>query len=235
MALNFGSLATTQTSSSSNYLRPWNIYSEVKFGGVEGPFSGTSAKGNSWTAYDFKFESKDGNYTERIFEPVEASTERRKVTNNQGHESELPSDFERTMAFLAQVGNVYNPEGFKKLQAASSKVSSFGQLIEVFKKCIGTPDTTTNLKLAGRNSNGTVYAGLPTFVRINGKTGEVFTSDNFLGDKVAFSSWELSKKAEYENAKPTTPKSDPALDSVSDVAEPAAAEGDDIDLDSLGL
>lgn len=232
MALNFGTLATTQTTSTSTYLRPYNIYEGVKFAGIEGPVTGTSAQGNSWTAYDFKFECKDGNYSERIFEPTEKSTERRTVTNAQGHDSELPSDFERTMAFLAQVGNVFNPDGFKKLQEASSKIKDFTTMINAFKKFIGTPETTTNLKLSGRNSNGTVYASLPTFVRINSKTGEVFTSDNFLGDKVAFSAWELQKKSEYENAKPTNVSSikDTSLDSMSNESS------DDLDgLDELGL
>lgn len=237
MALNFGSLATTQASSSSNYLRPWNIYSDVKFVGVEGPVTGNTQNGGTWKAWDFKFSCPEGNYSERIFEPTEKSAERRKVQNANGHETELPSDFDRTMAFIAQVGNTFNPTGYKKLQEVSSKIQNFDQMIACIQKYIGTPDTTTNLKLAGKtNQSGTTYASLPTFVRINGKTGEVFTSDNFVGEKVAFSTWEKGKKEEYESAKPTTPvKKETKQDDLDLGTTPTKGSEDDIDFDALGL
>ena len=230
MTLNFGTLATTQTSSSNLHLRPYNIYEGVKFAGIEGPITGTSAQGNSWKAWDFKFECSEGTYSERIFDPsIGKGAERNEVKRNDGTVAKLPSDWERTQAFLAQVGHTYNPEGFAKVQENAGKVSSFEQLIELFKKCIGQPTVTTNLKLTGRNNNGSVYASLPTFVRINSSTGEVFTSDNFLGDKVAFSSWEKSKKTEYENAKPTN------VAATTSISVDTSAKSDDFDLESLGL
>lgn len=201
---NFGTLATTQVSNSSAYLRPWNIYSDVKFEGVEGPTSGVSQAGTKWEKYEFVFSSPDGKYTESIFTPVAGKSNiRGKFTNSEGHEVELPSEFERTMAFIAQVGNTFNPDGYKILQEKSSKIKDFATLIQVFNKVIGQPDVKTNLKLVGKeSSDGKVYAKLPTFVRINSKTGEAFTSDNFVGDNVAFTAWELGKKKDYDNAKP---------------------------------
>ena len=201
----FGSFAKETSVSSNNYLRPYSVYENVKFAGIEGPTSGTSANGNDWTRYDFIFSCPDGTYKESVFAPnnPEKDTQRSKVTNANGHETELPSNFERTMEFLKYVGKTFNPAGLEKLQKVSGKIGSFAEFIEAFKKCIGTPDTTTTMKLGGRVNQGSVYAALPNYLAVNSKTGEVFIRDHVFGDKVALSAWELSKKKEYESAKPT--------------------------------
>lgn len=225
--LDFGSLATTQAVSTNNRLRAWNIYENVKFDGIEGPVTGTGQTGNEWKAYDFKFSCPEGIYVERIFEPTEKSIERRSFPNANGHDVEMPSDWERTRSFIAQLVAVYNPEGYKVLQENSSKIKSFEQMIALVSKLMEGCDTTTSLKLAGRNNNGTVYATLPRFVSINSKTHECYTSDNFVGDKVAFSAWELKQKNSYESAKPTE-MTDTGVASLSEDT-PVASNDEDID------
>jgi len=203
MALNFGSVANVSIST-SNRLRPWEIYNDVKFEGIEE----TSVKGKKdpnaeFKVYDFKFSCPDGIYTERIFEPNEKSTERRKFPNANGHESEVPSDFERTLKFAQLLVLTYNPDKFPAFSAACSKITTFDKFIEILNKVLADSPIKTKLKLAGKNTGGTVYAALPTFVRINGTTGECFISDPFIGDKVAWSPWEFNKKKAYETAAPT--------------------------------
>lgn len=202
MALNFGSAEISV--SSSNRLRPWNIYEHVKFAGIEeSTVKGKQDPNAEYKVYDFKFSCPDGTYTERIFEPNEKSIERRKFPNAHGHESEVPSDFERIKAFAKLLVLTFNPAKKDAFEEACGKISTFADYIKILTKVLANSAVETKLKLAGRNSGGTVYAALPTFVRINSKTGECFISEPFIGDKVAWNPWEFSKKQAFENATPT--------------------------------
>lgn len=201
---NFGSLATTQaTSNIQQRLKPWGIY-PVKFAGArKETIKGKKDPNAVYDILKVRFEGEDGYYEESIFYPKEGDEERPTYKNKDGHEYQGASSFDRTMTFIAQVAEVLNPEGFKKMQDASSKFRSFDDVVKAF-ITITEPvkGKETNLKLVGRTQNGSVVASLPKFVAIN-KNGEKFTCDNFLGDKLFFSAYEETKKAEYANAKPT--------------------------------
>lgn len=201
---NFGSLATTQaTSNVQQRLKPWGIY-PVKFAGArKETIKGKKDPNAVYDILKVRFEGEDGYYEESIFYPKEGDEKRPTYKNKDGHEYQGASSFDRTMTFIAQVAEVLNPEGFKKMQDASSKFRSFDDVVKAF-ITITEPvkGKETNLKLVGRTQNGSVVASLPKFVAIN-KNGEKFTCDNFLGDKLFFSAYEETKKAEYANAKPT--------------------------------
>lgn len=201
---NFGSLATTQAISNvQQRLKPWGIY-PVKFAGArKETINGKKDPNAVYDILKVRFEGEDGYYEESIFYPKAGDDERPVYTSKDGHEYQGASSFDRTMTFIAQVAEVLNPEGFKKMQDNSSKFKSFDDVVKAF---IAITDPVkgkeTNLKLVGRTQNGSVVACLPKFVAIN-KNGEKFTCDNFLGDKLFFSAYEETKKNEYANAKPT--------------------------------
>lgn len=220
----FGSIAAVSAASSNSFLRPWNIYEDVKFAGISDKISGTRQSGEAWNAWDFTFECPQGKYSERIFEPL--NNDRRSYTDKNGHEREFPSDFERSMTFFAQVVGTFNPKGFEKLKEKSGKVTTFEQMIQLVKAVMKDVNTTTKMKIVGVNRSGKVYAGLPTFCSINSQTGEKYTSDNFIGDTVAFSAWELNKKKEYESAKPTN-MSEVVKDDVLDSATTTSSDNID--------
>lgn len=203
MALNFGSVASINTNAGGSYLRAWNIYDNVKFEGISDEISGNRQDGGTWRAWDFTFTSPQGSYRERIFEPNEKGQERRKVQNANGHETELPSDMERVLYFAAQIVDTYAKDKYEKYVQACAKISTFDQFIALLHKVLDGSTVTSSLLLAGRNNNGTVYAALPNFVRVNSKTGEAYTSERFLGDSLGFSAWELQQKKAYESARPT--------------------------------
>lgn len=200
----FGSLATTQaTSNVQQRLKPWGIY-PVKFAGArKETITGKKDPNAVYDILKVRFEGEDGYYEESIFYPKEGDDKRPTYTSKDGHEYQGASSFDRTMTFIAQVAEVLNPEGFKKMQEASPRFKSFDDVVKAF-IAITSPvkGKETHLKLVGKTQNGTVVAGLPKFVAIN-KNGEKFTCDNFLGDKLFFSAYEETKKAEYANAKPT--------------------------------
>lgn len=230
---NFGSLATTQaTSNAQQRLKPWGIY-PVKFAGArKETIQGKKDPNKTYEILKVRFEGEDGYYEESIFFPKPEDTKRPVYQNKEGHEYEGASSFERTMTFIAQVSEVLNPEGFKKMQAASSKFRSFDDVVSAFIKITdAVKGKETNLKLVGRVQNGNVVPALPKFVAVN-KNGEKFTSDNFVGDKLFFSDYEEGKRAEYLNAKPTT-MSSTANNAVAANIDGIGAGAEDINFDDL--
>ena len=199
----FGSLATTSAQpTGGQYMRAYTINDNVKLASIEGPIKGTK-DGNEWTAYDFIFANENGaTYKERFFAPKDDTYfERRAFPSGKGFGA---SNFDVLNVFIAHVVGTLNPAGFEKLQAIAGKITSFDGMMEAVKKIMMGCETTTKLKLCGRNSNGTVYAALPNFVsfledeKVPAKVGHAF-----LGDNVAFTKYEETKKAEYESATPT--------------------------------
>lgn len=231
---NFGSLATTQaTSNTQQRLKPWGIY-PVKFSGArKETIQGKKDPSKTYEILKVRFDGEDGFYEESIFYPKPEDTERPKYKNSEGHEYEGASNFERTMTFIAQVSEVLNPEGFKKLQAASSKFRSFDDVVTSFIKITDVvKGKETNLKLVGRIQNGNVIAALPKFVAIN-KNGEKFTSDNFLGEKLFFSAYEEAKKAEFANAKPTSMNQAAPSAAAAMAIDGVGASEEPVDFDAL--
>ena len=230
---NFGSLATTQaTSNVQQRLKPWGIY-PVKFSGArKETIKGKKDPNAVYEILKVRFDGADGYYEESIFYPKDGDEKRPIYTSKDGHEYQGASSFDRTMTFIAQVAEVLNPEGFKKMQAASAKFRSFDDVVTAFIKITDVAKgKETNLKLVGRTQNGNVVAGLPKFVAIN-KNGEKFTCDNFVGDKLFFSAYEESKKSEYLNAKPTTMDSS-ENSTIANEVDGKAAGSEDIDFESL--
>lgn len=232
-SFNFGTLATTQATSNVSYrLKPWGIY-PVKFTGARKEvIQGKKDPSMTYEILKVRFDGEDGYYEESIFYPKPGDEKRPVYTSREGHEYEGASSFDRTMTFIAQVAEVLNPEGFKKMQAASSKFKSFDDVVTAFIKITDpVKGKDTNLKLVGKTQkDGTVVAVLPKFVAIS-KTGEKFTCDNFVGDKLFFSAYEEKKKAEYANAKPTDMSNDIPAE-INDI-DKSSASSDDIDFDSL--
>jgi len=228
----FGSLATTQaTSNIQQRLKPWGIY-DVKFSGArKETIKGRKDPDATYDILKVRFDSDNGFYEESIFYPKDGDDKRPVYVSKDGHEYLGASSFDRTMTFIAQVAEVLNPEGFKKMQKASSVFKSFDDVVKAF-IAVTNPvkGKETKLKLVGRNQNGSIVASLPKFVAIN-KDGEKFTCDNFIGDKLFFSAYEESKKAEYENAKPT-PMPDKQTDPLTNTDEPGYGS-EDIDFNDL--
>ena len=232
-ALNFGQLAETQAVAGSKRLKPWEIHN-VKFTGcrVE-ELKGKKDPNAVYKMLVTRFENETGYYEERTFFPNEESAKRPVFKNREGHEYEGPSNFEQIMAFIAQLGTVLNPEGFKKMQAASSKFKSFDDVCKAL-ITITTPAIGKDfyLKIVGKtDKDGRVNPALPRIVGVN-KEGNVFTSDNFISSKyemLGFSDYEEGKRKEAQNAKPTNmAKLDDPLDDNSNDNEESIDDFDSL-------
>lgn len=227
MEMNFGSLATTQATSGNKRLKPWDIY-PVKFKGVEiREITGKKDPSMTYKILTTKFEGENGYYNEDTFFPTEASAKRNTYKNKEGHEKEMPSGFEQTMTYIAQLAGVLNPDGFKKMQAASSKFKSFDDVCKaldtILKPKIGTD---CFIKIIGRNRDGRVQPAIPNITALN-KDGEVFTSDNFISLKkeiLGFTEYEEAQMQAFKNAKPTNM---PVSESVNSTAHQGSEDNDD--------
>lgn len=229
---NFGSLATTQaTSNVQQRLKPWDIY-PVKFAGARvETIQGKKDPSQTYTILKVRFDGEDGFYEESIFYPKAGDDVRPEYTSKDGHKYLGASSFDRTMTFIAQVAEVLNPEGFAKMQAASSKFKTFDDVAKAFIQITDkAKGKETKLKLVGRTQNGSIQVALPKFVAVN-KQGERFCCDNFLGDKLFFSPYEEGKRAEYTSAKPTAMGNTPE---ATDFGVDSSAQGsEEVDFESL--
>ena len=220
----FGPIDKVQATAGGNRrLRPWDIYEvkfvEAKYDTIEGKKEENKGQINEMLVV--RFESEDGYYEERIFNPGEKGNERFENTSKDGHKYYSASPMERLRIFIAQMLTVLNPDGMKKMVELAPKVSSFKQLCEVFAKLMEpAKGKTTHLKLSGRTNSQTnrVEPCLPKFAGVS-KNGDLFTADNFVGDKLFFSPYEEEQKKKYLTATPTN------MDAVE---TPVAAAVDDL-------
>ena len=238
MNFNFNNLSNQNFSSTSGqHLRPYNIY-KVNLTKIEK----TELKGSKdpnavypVVALEFTGCGEDkGVFTTNLFIPTtEQDGERPVYKNNDGHEYKRPSRFENFQYTLMQIVTVLNPDGAKKiqengkkLQAAIEKdlVAGINLFVDLIIKALAGKDKVeTNLKLVGRNNNGTVYAALPNACGLN-KEGDIFPT-NFTGDILFFTNYELTQQKKYQNAKPT-----PMEDN-----NPDKSDSDDLNLDDIEL
>lgn len=225
---NFSNLSEQNfTSNVGAYLRPYDIYT-VNLTKIEKTvLKGSKDPNAEYPVVALEFTGtgdNKGTFSANLFIPTTDDDMKRPVyKNNEGHEYERPSHFENFQFTLMQIVHALNPTGEEKIKANASKIKTIDQFIDLIIKALaGKNNIETNLKLVGRNNNGTVYAALPNACGLN-KAGEVFPV-NFIGDNLFFTNYELTQQKNYQNAKPTN------MDKVDNNSDESS---DDLDLDDL--
>lgn len=203
-------------------LKAWGIY-DVVFKGIE-LAKGTNKEGNEWKAMKIKFSGEEGIFEPLVFCPGEGGDERTSGETG-GKKWELPSPLEQLQFTVSHVMTNLAPDMMEKFTKAVSGLAlpdDFEKLVEIMNKALAKSiNKHTRLKLIGNNKG---YASLPSFVGIN-KEGEAYISNNWLGENVAFSDYEVKKMNEQKNAKPTA-----VSDDVVD-ADTTASDNTDLDFD----
>ena len=135
------------------------------------------------------------------------------------------------MSFIAQLGTVIAPKEFERLKGIPFK--TFGELCENFINILKPKfGTETNLKLVGAtDKDGNFVPRLPYFLALN-KQGEVFVSDNFIGENLFFTEYDLKRKEDLKAKKPTDVDAIEKKNSAADAASDTASV-DAIDFNSL--
>lgn len=188
-------------------LQPWTI-NEVAYRGIEVK-SGKTKDGKEWKALQFKFSGDAGVFEPMIFCPQEGGDERMTGTSN-GKEWQLPSALEQLIFTISHVVGVLAPANLEKLKTVEFDLpKDFDKLCELIRKSLKSSENkTTKIKLVG-DSKG--YATLPQFININ-KDGDAYISNNWLGDNLAFTPYEITRKEKQAKAKPTEMNESPELD-----------------------
>lgn len=235
-AFNFGGIENVSAVGSNMSLKPWNIY-DVKFDGLtQEDLKGKKDPNAVYKTVKIAFSSDKGGFSKNIFVPsTEDDATRPTYKNKDGHEYSAPSRFENFKFTLLQLVQVLNPAGYKKIQEVSGKIKTMDEFLKVVVNAANAKKgTETSIKLVGRTTeDGKTYAELPRVVSLN-KEGELFVSDRFIGPNLSWSVYELSKKEEYEKAKPTDVEKVVNGD-ASDSTEESTDNSDlnDIDFSSL--
>ena len=227
---NFSNLSEQNfTSNSGSHLRPYDIY-PVNLTKIEKTeLKGSKDPNAVYPVITLEFTGtgdNKGTFSTNLFIPTtDADMERPVFTNNEGHEYNRPSRFENFQFTLMQIVHALNPTGEEKIKANASKIKTIDQFIDlVIKALAGKNNVETNLKLVGRNSEGTIYADLPRACGLS-KAGEIFPV-NFIGDNLFFTNYELTQQKAYREAKPTN---------MSAAKSSSSSNSGDVDLDNLEL
>ena len=227
---NFSNLSEQNfTSNAGAYLRPYDIYT-VNLTKIEKTvLKGSKDPNAEYPVVALEFTGtgdNKGTFSANLFIPTTDEDMKRPIyKNKEGHEYERPSHFEKFQYALMQIVHALNPAGEEKIKASASKIKTIDQFIDLIIKALsGKEKVETNLKLVGRNNNGTIYAALPDACGL--KNGEIFPV-NFIGDNLFFTNYELTQQRNYQNAKPTN------MDSIGNNSD--TNDSGDIDLDDIDV
>lgn len=197
-------LKLTNNVTAVSRIQPWTIC-EVVFKGVEEK-SGTAKDGSTWKAIQFKFSGENGIFEPMFFCPKEDGDKRNSGESN-GRKWEMPSQVEQLALTIAHVVGTLSPANYAKLQNVSLDLpKDFDKLVELVKKALNSSiNKTVNIKVAGDNRG---YAAVPNFVNIS-RDGIAYISNNWIGEHLAFSPYEVRLMESRKNAKPTEMKESP--------------------------
>lgn len=217
------------TSSSQPKLKAWQIH-EVEFKGVEfSKFAGRKDPNAIYQVMKVKFANKDGIFEETCFCPKDGDEVR---PENNGRQS--PSSLEKFAFFIAQLGEQLAPERYAKFKGMRYALpDNFEKMVNdlatTLKPAVGK---TFKLKLIGNKKGEAV---LPYFVNLS-KDGVAYSSNNFIGQNIFFTPYELETMEKQKNAKPTDMggSAGDGLDTTNDVVEATpqnSSNDDDLNFD----
>lgn len=191
---NFSNTEVIAESTNASFLPPYEVHT-VKL------ISCTFIEDN-YKRLETVFGNDNGEAKLVMFVPNEADSERRKGNGSNGA-YEMASRAENLKIALGQMIKVLNPAGFEKLM--TKKINSWENFFKatalLLTEAVGAE---TQIKLDGYiNKNGYTAYSVPTVASVNmnakNDKGEhpIRTSDNFIGDRVALTNYELKRKKDY--------------------------------------
>ena len=145
------------------------------------------------------FSNEDGKYTETFFAPKPGDEVRMKRKNANGHEMESPSNSETLILVVGHIISNLAPANFEKLKNMPFKTfKSFAE--NVVKATDKAKGNEIKIKLIGNKEN---KARAPYCVSVF-KPGEAAViSNDFIGEKLYFSNFELTQMKNMQEAVPT--------------------------------
>lgn len=186
---------------------PGNKIHSVTFAGCElKDIQGVKDPNKIYKQIILKFENGDGQHEITIWEPKPEDFNRtsREVTRKDGNRDSItsPSNVENLMLLLKHAIDTINPKIAKQIDSKEKSLTApdFDSLRKMAKMILDEgKGVQTRLKLV-TNKNG--EATIPFFSSLT-KDKRAYVNNNFIGDKVAFSAYEIDKIKKEASARPT--------------------------------
>lgn len=188
-------------------LKAWEIH-DVEFDGVEyAQFDGKKDPTAKYEVLKIKFKNDEGQFTHTLFAPKPGDEKRTTRKNSNGHEIENPSNVEVFTKTIGHLLTEISPATLDKLAGKSTTFEKLCKFLEAETKSkIGFK---TKIKLIGDKDNKPRF---PYMLSVFENGGEAVITNNCIGQKLGFTSYELDRKKDMESATPTKM---PSLDSSS--------------------
>lgn len=244
MSFSFNTTAGASQSSTRPRLAGNDIYT-VKFDGCEiVDIKGVKEPDKTYKVLKLKFSNTDGYYEHTVFEPKADDFTRgeSEFTNKDGKKEKIPqaSGVENIMLLFKHAIDSINPTIAKQIDEGTKNLgaSNWDGLRELVAKILNAgKGTTVQIKLL-KNSKGEptfpgFYSGLTKPDPITGAS-KAYIRNNFIGEKLSFSTYEVQRISNEANAKPTKVNSFAGTTSDNFMANTASNDNDlDFDLPSL--
>lgn len=238
MSFSFNATANASQSTIKPKLEGNNIHA-VKFDGVEiKDIQGVKDPSQTYKVVVIKFSNDEGVYEHTIFEPKSSDFERTETefTNKNGNVEKIPqaSNVELIMLLFKHLVDAVNPTLAAKIDSGEAKIGGkdWNELRQVLVKMTDSvKGSETNIKLIKNNKGEGIFPGF--FAGIT-KEGKAYIKNNFIGKKLSFAAYEMSKIKNAATAKKTPMDSKPLDLGVSTYSGSDSSELDmNFDLGSL--
>lgn len=238
MSFSFSTTAGASQSSTRPRLAGNEIYT-VKFDGCEiVDIKGVKDPDKVYKVLKIKFSNNDGTYEHTIFEPRQEDFTRgeNEYTDKNGVKGKIPqpSGVENMMLLFKHAIDIINPTIAKQIDEGTKNLgaSNWDGLRELVSKILNAgKGATCQIKLL-KNSKGEAtfpgyFSGLTKPDPITGKS-KAYIRNNFIGEKLSFSTYENQRIAKELEAKPTRINS---FSSENELSSPNGFSSNDNDLD----
>lgn len=233
----FGNTAGASQSTAKPKLAGNNIY-PVKFDGCEiKDVDGVKEPGKVYKQLILKFSNDDGAFEHTIWEPRAEDFNRREseFKNKEGKTEKIPqpSNVESMMLLFKHAIDTINPTVAKQIDSKEKNLgaANWDALRTLVAKILDAgKGTTTKIKLLKNGKTG--EAVFPGFFTGLTRDGVAYVRNNFIGDKVAFSTYEIKKINDEATAKPNKVDEFSGFQAPENVSDSAGLE---MDFDVTGI
>jgi hypothetical protein len=207
----FGNTAGTSQSTAKSRLKGNEIH-EVQLDGCEvQDIVGVKDSTQTYKVLKIKFSNEDGNFEHTVFEPKPDDFKRGEsnFTNKNGNTEKIPqpSNVESMMLLFKHIIDGFVPEVASQIDRKEKELTApnWDKLRALVTAILEKGKGRTNkIKLIkDKDGNGK----FPGFFAGVSREGTVYVRNNFVGTKVAFSPYEMTKINGEANSTPTAAKS----------------------------
>lgn len=234
MNFSFSNTAGTSQSTAKAKLAPNNIY-EVQFDGCEiKDVAGVKDPDKVYKQLILKFSNEEGSFDHTVWEPRPEDFERRETEFKKDNKIEKipqPSNVESMMLLFKHAIDFLNPTVAKQIDEKTRNLgaANWDELRKLVVQILDAgKGTVVKIKLLKNKAGEAIF---PNYFTGLTRDGVAYVKNNFIGNKVAFTTYELQRINNEATATPTP------VDNFSVGMEPNVdpKAGLNVDFDVTGL